>query len=77
MLRGASPAVPILYRLPVASAQVKSAVLLAGLNTRIANETGMPVRIADNPLDAVALGSGQCLESFEALRGVLFSSSRD
>ena len=32
-LRGASPAVPIRYRLPVASAQVKSAVLLAGLNT--------------------------------------------
>jgi 3-phosphoshikimate 1-carboxyvinyltransferase len=32
-LRGASPAVPICYRLPVASAQVKSAVLLAGLNT--------------------------------------------
>ena len=33
MLRGACPAVPIRYRLPVASAQVKSAVLLAGLNT--------------------------------------------
>jgi len=33
MLRGATPAVPITYRLPVASAQVKSAVLLAGLNT--------------------------------------------
>jgi 3-phosphoshikimate 1-carboxyvinyltransferase len=33
ILRGASPAVPIVYRLPVASAQVKSAVLLAGLNT--------------------------------------------
>jgi 3-phosphoshikimate 1-carboxyvinyltransferase len=33
MLRGAAPAVPISYRLPVASAQVKSAVLLAGLNT--------------------------------------------
>lgn len=32
-LRGASPAVPITYRLPVASAQVKSALLLAGLNT--------------------------------------------
>ena len=51
--------------------------LLSGLNRRIAHETGMPVRIADNPLDAVALGSGQCLESFEALQGVLFSSSRD
>jgi 3-phosphoshikimate 1-carboxyvinyltransferase len=33
MLRGLCPAVPITYRLPVASAQVKSAVLLAALNT--------------------------------------------
>ncbi|MET0310134.1 MAG: 3-phosphoshikimate 1-carboxyvinyltransferase [Sphingomonas sp.] len=33
MLRGLSPAIPIEYTLPVASAQVKSAVLLAGLNT--------------------------------------------
>ena len=32
-VRGICPAVPITYRLPVASAQVKSAVLLAGLNT--------------------------------------------
>ena len=33
MVRGACPAVPIRYTLPMASAQVKSAVLLAGLNT--------------------------------------------
>nr|WP_137678163.1 3-phosphoshikimate 1-carboxyvinyltransferase [Parerythrobacter lutipelagi] len=33
LMRGCLPAVPIEYRLPVASAQVKSAVLLAGLNT--------------------------------------------
>ncbi|MBM6576128.1 3-phosphoshikimate 1-carboxyvinyltransferase [Microvirga sp. SRT01] len=33
MLRGLCPAVPITYTLPVASAQVKSAILLAGLNT--------------------------------------------
>ncbi|MBN9789545.1 3-phosphoshikimate 1-carboxyvinyltransferase [Pseudonocardia sp. TMWB2A] len=33
MVRGLCPAVPLSYRLPVASAQVKSAVLLAGLNT--------------------------------------------
>jgi 3-phosphoshikimate 1-carboxyvinyltransferase len=32
-LAGACPALPIRYALPVASAQVKSAVLLAGLNT--------------------------------------------
>ena len=33
VVRGICPAVPIEYRLPVASAQVKSAILLAGLNT--------------------------------------------
>jgi 3-phosphoshikimate 1-carboxyvinyltransferase len=33
MVRGLAPSVPIAYRLPLASAQVKSAVLLAGLNT--------------------------------------------
>ncbi len=33
MVRGLCPAVPLSYRLPVASAQVKSAVLFAGLNT--------------------------------------------
>jgi len=33
MVQGACPAVPIEYRLPIASAQVKSAILLAGLNT--------------------------------------------
>ncbi len=32
MVRGLCPAVPIAYTLPVASAQVKSAILLAGLN---------------------------------------------
>lgn len=32
-MKGACPAVPLDYTLPVASAQVKSAVLLAGLNT--------------------------------------------
>jgi 3-phosphoshikimate 1-carboxyvinyltransferase len=31
-IRGADPMAPIVYRVPVASAQVKSAVLLAGLN---------------------------------------------
>lgn len=33
MMRGLCPAVPLTYRLPVPSAQVKSAILLAGLNT--------------------------------------------
>ena len=33
MVRGLCPAISLEYRLPVASAQVKSAILLAGLNT--------------------------------------------
>jgi rod shape-determining protein MreB len=48
--------------------------LLLGLPERLQAETGMPIRIAPNPLHAVAIGSGQSLEEFEALKGVLFSS---
>jgi rod shape-determining protein MreB len=49
--------------------------LLLGLSERLEAETGMPIRLAPNPLQAVAIGSGQSLESFEALKGVLFSST--
>jgi rod shape-determining protein MreB len=48
--------------------------LLLGLPERLQAETGMPIRIAPNPLHAVAIGSGQSLEEFDALKGVLFSS---
>ncbi|RPF70608.1 3-phosphoshikimate 1-carboxyvinyltransferase [Aurantiacibacter spongiae] len=48
MLRGISPAVPISYRLPVASAQVKSAVLLAGLNTAGLTRVIEPVPTRDH-----------------------------
>jgi rod shape-determining protein MreB len=46
--------------------------LLAGLDLRISEETGMPVSIAPNPLHSVVTGSGQALEEFDSLRGVLF-----
>jgi rod shape-determining protein MreB len=49
--------------------------LLHGLQARLHNETGMPIVIAPDPLHAVAMGSGQSLEEFEALKGVLFSST--
>lgn len=48
MLRGLCPAVPIVYRLPVASAQVKSAVLLAGLNTPGVTRVIEPVPTRDH-----------------------------
>nr|MBA2625595.1 rod shape-determining protein MreB [Acidimicrobiia bacterium] len=50
--------------------------LLLGLRERLESETGMPVLMADDPLKSVVLGSGRSLEAFEALRGVLFASSR-
>jgi rod shape-determining protein MreB len=49
--------------------------LLHGLDVHLAAETGMPITIADNPLQSVVMGSGQCLEEFEALKGVLMSST--
>nr|MDP9019830.1 rod shape-determining protein [Actinomycetota bacterium] len=49
--------------------------LLLGLTERLQAETGMPITVARNPLHSVAIGSGQSLEEFEALKGVLFSSS--
>lgn len=50
--------------------------LLAGLDERIKHETGMPVYVADNPAECVALGTGRCVEEFEALRPVLLAESR-
>ncbi|MHB8263236.1 MAG: rod shape-determining protein [Acidimicrobiales bacterium] len=49
--------------------------LLHGLDARLRAETGMPIVIATDPLNCVALGSGQCLEEFEALKQVLVSSA--
>lgn len=48
MVRGLTPAVPIAYTLPVASAQVKSAVLLAGLNTPGLTRVIEPVATRDH-----------------------------
>ncbi|KQM64052.1 MULTISPECIES: 3-phosphoshikimate 1-carboxyvinyltransferase [unclassified Sphingomonas] len=48
MLRGIVPAVPIDYTLPVASAQVKSAILLAGLNTPGITRVVEPVPTRDH-----------------------------
>ena len=53
----------------------RGGALLHGLTERLEHETGMPIVIAENPLFAVAIGSGQSLEEFDALKGVLFSAS--
>ena len=50
--------------------------MLGGLDERLRHETGMPVHIADNPLNSVVLGSGKCVEDFERLKSVLSSEPR-
>ncbi len=50
--------------------------LLKGLDERLRHETGMPIHLADNPLHSVAIGSGKCVEEFEALQQVLVSEPR-
>lgn len=48
MVRGLAPAIPLSYRLPMASAQVKSAVLLAGVNMPGITEVIEPVPTRDH-----------------------------
>ncbi len=44
--------------------------LLHGLPERLESETGMPIKLAKNPLHAVAIGSGQYLEAYDSLRNL-------
>ena len=41
--------------------------LLRGLEDRLEAETGMPTRVADAPLECVALGAGQSLEELDRM----------
>ncbi|HET9901386.1 MAG TPA: rod shape-determining protein [Actinomycetes bacterium] len=50
--------------------------LLAGMDERLRHETGMPIRITEDPLHSVALGAGKCVEEFDALKRVLIAEPR-
>ena len=50
--------------------------LLRGLDRLINKETGMPVNIAESPLDCVAEGTGKVLEDIERLHEVLNDDSK-
>jgi rod shape-determining protein MreB len=50
--------------------------MLWGLDRLVSEETGMPVHISDNPLSAVAIGTGKVLENIEFLKKVLFTPKR-
>lgn len=50
--------------------------LLKGLDLLVRKETGMPVHVADEPLDCVVRGIGKVLESLDTLRRILIFSKR-
>ena len=50
--------------------------LIKNLDKLISIETGMPVYIAEEPLEAVARGTGKTLEDLERLKNVLMSARK-
>lgn len=48
--------------------------LLKGIDALIRKETGMPVQIADSPLDCVVMGTGKALEQYEHINQSPFSA---
>jgi rod shape-determining protein MreB len=50
--------------------------LLRGLDERMRHELGVPVHVADDPLRAVARGTGRCVDDFASLERVLVSDQR-
>lgn len=55
---------------------VGGGALLRGLDRLLAEETGMPVSLTDDPLGAVVMGTGRALEELGALKKVLVASKR-
>lgn len=45
--------------------------LLRGLDQLVSKETGMPVQVAENPLDCVAAGTGKLLENMSTMKELL------
>ncbi len=50
--------------------------LLRDMDTLISKETGMPVTIAENPLDCVAIGTGKAIDSIDTLKKTLPNKRR-
>jgi len=46
--------------------------LLRGLDLRLRHETKLPINVIEDPLTAVARGTGRVLEAFSEYRKVLF-----
>jgi rod shape-determining protein MreB len=50
--------------------------MLKGLDMLISQEAEVPVHITEQPLEAVVLGAGKCLDAFDSVRSVLLSAGK-
>jgi len=50
--------------------------LLKGLSERLTKETGMPVRVAEDPIYSVVTGAGKCVENIAMLQHILAPEKR-
>ena len=48
--------------------------MLKGMARRISEATHVPVTLVDQPLEAVVLGAGQCVEAFDEVRDMFMNS---
>jgi len=49
--------------------------LLRGIDRLLSEETGLPVNVADDPLSAVALGTGRVLDELDFLKKIIVSDN--
>lgn len=48
--------------------------MLKGFDMLLSQEAEVPVHMTDQPLEAVVMGAGKCLESFQALRSIFLDN---
>ena len=58
------------------TSNIKDKHLELGLDALIEKETGMPVHIAQTPLDCVAMGTGKVLDDIDRLRELLSDDTK-
>ena len=50
--------------------------MLKGMDLRLAGEAEVDVRLVETPLEAVVLGAGRCIESYESVQAMFMDQSR-
>ncbi|HEU4480491.1 MAG TPA: rod shape-determining protein [Actinomycetota bacterium] len=48
--------------------------MLGGLDMLLSQEAEVPVHVTEQPLEAVVMGAGRCLEAFESVKSVLLNA---